>query len=84
MREVEKRKKVKVVQTDVEYVQGCSFSDNNGYAVTTIIKSDSMLTADNYLAVIVKELVPETLSEFRKENNLTKGELLDWLIENYK
>ena len=28
--------------------------------------------------------VPETLSEFRELNNLSKEELLEWLIENYK
>ena len=27
--------------------------------------------------------VPETLTEFREVNNLTKDQLVDWLNENY-
>ena len=83
MKEVERRKKVRVVQTDMELIgHPCSF--NNSFEVTTKLLSDSVISYDGYVEVIVKELVPETLYEFRKEHELTKEELLNWLNDNYK
>lgn len=84
MKEIEKKKKVQVIQTDVNYNLGCSSFGTRSTDVITTLQSDSLLTGDNYVEVIVKELVPETLVEFRRTHELTKDELLNWLNDNYK
>ena len=77
MKEIERRKKVKVTQIDVD-------SFDSGNIVTTTLESDSLLSTGGYIEVIVKESVPETLIEFREIHGISKLELIDWLNDYYK
>ena len=81
MKEIERRKKVKVIETGVEYNTslGCCYK-----YITTTLESDDLLTSDGYVEVIVKESVPETLTEFRETHGLSKLQLLDWLNDYYQ
>ena len=77
MKEIERRKKVKVTQIDVD-------SFDSGNIVTTTLESDSLLSTGGYIEVIVKESVPETLIEFREIHGISKLELIDWLNDHYQ
>ncbi len=88
MKEIERRKKVRVIETEVEYNQSLSYGEKvyggRSKYITTTLQSDNLLTSNGYVEVIVKESVPETLIEFREIHGISKLELIDWLNDHYQ
>lgn len=50
---------------------------------TYVFKSNENIDVRN-LECFIEIDVPETISEFREMHNLSKGDLIEWLNENYK